>query len=474
MSTPFTHSFWMDQALAREADSQQQDQTEKSPLTGHQQTDICIVGAGFTGLWCAITLKQANPTQRIVVLEKNLSGSGASGRNGGCLLTWSAKYLSLKKLFGEAQAQWLVKVSEQAVHEIDQFCQKHQIQADLRLEGTLYTATNRAQQGGMTPVINALNQAGINQWQSVESDNVTKMCGSSVHQEAVFSPHAGSVQPALLVRGLLRVAREMGVEVYEHSPMLRIDKGDPATVHTPDATLEARQVVLALNSAMVDHFREFRRSIVLVSSDMVITQPDPDALTAQQMQHGRSVVDGRTFVYYYRSTSDGRLMLGKGGNTFAFANRHLAQFDQPSRYRTPLTAALKQFFPKLANTPVAASWCGASDRSVDGLPFFGHWRNSNNIVYGLGYSGNGVAQSWIGGQILAALVQKQDNDWTRCALNNGPRGYFPPEPFRWIGAMLVRNAIRRKEQAEDRNQTPRWYDKQLAKLADAAGKADKS
>ncbi|MCV5591866.1 aminophosphonate oxidoreductase, partial [Escherichia coli] len=80
------------------------------------------------------------------------------------------------------------------------------------------------------------------------------------------------------------------------------------------------------------------------------------------------------FVHYYRSTPQGRLMLGKGGNTFAFANRHLAEFDAPSRYLAPLTSTLRRFFPALKEVPIAASWCGASDRSVDGLPFFGHWR----------------------------------------------------------------------------------------------------
>ena len=104
-------------------------------------------------------------------------------------------------------------------------------------------------------------------------------------------------------------------------------------------------------------------------------------------------------------------------------------------------------------------------------------RALTNVVYGLGYSGNGVAQSWMGGQILAALVRddvrEADKPWRECALVSGPRGYFPPEPLRWLGAMVVRNAIRRKERAEDENRPVVWYDKQLARLADAAGKADK-
>ncbi|MGY3893898.1 FAD-dependent oxidoreductase [Aeromonas enterica] len=465
------YPFWLAEALAAEQPE------PPTPLHGQHEVDICIVGGGFTGLWSAIQLKLTEPHLRILILEKDLCGSGASGRNGGCLLTWSAKYLTLKRLFGEAQAARLVRTSEQAVHEIARFCEAHRIEAELRVEGTCYTATSETQRGLMTPVLDELTRACLNQWNAIADEELASQCSSHVHLEGLYSPHAGSVQPALLVRGLLRVARELGIEVYESSPMQRLEAGQPARVYTPQAEIRARKVVLALNSAMTAHFREFRRSIVLVSSDMVITDPAPQALAAQQLDHGRSVVDGRTFVHYYRSTPQGRLMLGKGGNTFAFANRHLAQFNEPSRYLAHLTRTLRRFFPALKDVPVAASWCGASDRSVDGLPFFGHWREQPNIVYGLGYSGNGVAQSWMGGQILAALVRdkvrEEDKPWRECALVSGPRGYFPPEPFRWLGAMAVRGAIRRKERAEDEGRPVPWYDKRLASLANAAGKADK-
>ncbi|MGB1281114.1 MAG: FAD-dependent oxidoreductase, partial [Vibrio cyclitrophicus] len=104
---------------------------------------------------------------------------------------------------------------------------------------------------------------------------------------------------------------------------------------------------------------------------------------------------------------------------------------------------------------------------------FGNLKGQNNIYYGLGYSGNGVAQTRMGGKILSAMVLGTDNAWTCCGLTKGPLGHFPPEPFRWVGAMMVRDAVRRKENAEDSGSTPLWLDKQLSKLAGAAGKADK-
>jgi len=176
-------------------------------------------------------------------------------------------------------------------------------------------------------------------------------------------------------------------------------------------------------------------------------------------------------VHYYRSTEDGRLMLGKGGNTFARGGRIAPVFDQRSPYEGQLTQALHGFFPSLAGVPVTASWNGPSDRSVSGFPFFGRLNGAANMFYGFGYSGNGVGPSYMGGQILSSLVLDEDNAWTRSPLTRGPLGLFPPEPIRYLGSIVVRNAIRRKEAAEDEGRAPWWLDRQLSRFANAAGKA---
>ena len=303
--------FWFAQALAAD------NTPPLPPLQGEVSADVCIVGGGFTGLWTAILCQQARPDWRVIVLEKSRCGAGASGRNGGCMLTWSTKYLSLRQWFGDSEARRLVAASEQAVQDIAQFCHTHQIDAELRLGGAVYAASQPAQVGRLDGVLAALDHIGANRWQRLSSADTLALTGSAQMQHGAWTDAAGSLQPGKLVRGLLRVARELGVEVYEGSPMQRLDAGQPALVQTPEAIVHARKVVLALNSAMTAHFLEFRRSIVLVSSDMVITDPAPNALAAQQLAHGHTVVDGRTFVHYYRSTPQGRLMLGKGGNTFA-------------------------------------------------------------------------------------------------------------------------------------------------------------
>ncbi|MGV3570426.1 MAG: FAD-dependent oxidoreductase [Ramlibacter sp.] len=459
--------FWIEQALFDDGDL-------APALQGAQRADVCIVGGGFTGLWTAIQARQQDPSLDIAIIESDLCGAGASGRNGGCLLTWSPKFFTLRRLFGEAEAVRLVQASEAVVDHIAGFCRQHGIDAELRQEGTLFTATSQAQIGALDPVMQALEERGIHSYQRLPPDEVARRSGSARNLAGVYSPVAATVHPGKLVRGLRRVALAMGIRIYERTPMLDFSRGQPAVVRTPCGSIEARKVVLALNAWMARALPQFERTIAIVSSDMVITEKCPDLLRAVGLVDGVSVLDSRTFVYYYRSTVDGRLMLGKGGNTFAWGGRIAPVFDQRSPYEAQLTAALHAFFPALRQTPITASWNGPSDRSVTGFPFFGKLEGAPHISYGFGYSGNGVGPSYMGGQILSSLLLDQDNAWTRSPLTHGPLGHFPPEPIRYLGSIAVRNAIRRKERAEDANRQPWLVDRMLSRLANAAGKSDKA
>lgn len=466
-SAPGDRPFWLAQALEAEGPA------PATTLLDDTRAGLCIVGGGFTGLWTAILAKQMRPGLDIVLIEADVCGGGASGRNGGCVSTWSTKFFTLQRLFGDAEAVRLVQASEKAVLDIEQFCADHGIDCDWRRDGTLFTATSSAQLGASDAVMAALSRHGISTWTRLNIEEVQRRAGSGAHLEGWFSPLAATLHPGKLVRGLRRVAIGLGVRVHENTPMLQIEHGAPAAVRTPQGTVRADTVVIAINAWMSSTFREFARSIAIVSSDMVITEPSPAQLAATGLDGGISVMDSRTFVHYYRSTADGRLMLGKGGNTFAFGGRMRRVFDEPSPYRELLGVRLREFMPQLAGVPIAASWNGASDRSVTGLPFFGRLKDSRNVIYGFGYSGNGVGPSHIGGALLASLALGQDNEWTRSRLARGPLGQFPPEPIRYAGSIIVRNAIRRKERAEDAGLQPSALDARLSKFAAAAGKADK-
>jgi putative aminophosphonate oxidoreductase len=459
--------FWLEQALALE------NEAPCEALTGETRAQVCIVGGGYTGLWTAIMLKEQSPERDVVLIEADICGAGASGRNGGCALSWSAKYFTLERLFGVEEAVRLVKASEQSIYAIGAFCKQYGVEADYRLDGTLYTATNQAQVGSTDSVIAALERQSINSFSKLAVDDVQRRAGSARHLEGWFSPAAASVQPGKLVRGLRRVALQLGVKIHENTPMTGLEEGVPALIRTPAGSIRADRVVLAMNAWMARAFPQFERSVAIVSSDMLITEPRPDLLQEIGLTSGVTVLDSRIFVHYYHNTPDGRIMLGKGGNTFAYGGRMLPVFDQPSPYAGLLGKSLEEFFPAFAGVGVEATWNGPSDRSVTGLPFFGQMSSHGNVFYGFGYSGSGVGPCHMGGQILASLVQGQANEWTRSPLVNGPLGYFPPEPIRYLGSLMVRNAIRRKERAEDHGRRPRHLDVRLARFAAAAGKADK-
>ncbi|MBA1321267.1 FAD-dependent oxidoreductase [Pseudomonas plecoglossicida] len=459
--------FWLQQALAQEQDAL------CPPLSADIRCDVCIVGGGYTGLWTALMIKEQAPQLEVVLIEADICGAGASGRNGGCALSWSAKYFTLERLFGAAEAVRLVRESERSIAAIGDYCAANGIYCDYRMDGTLYTASNAAQLGGTDAVIAALARQGINSFERLALEQVQQRAGSARHLEGWFSPAAATVQPGRLVRGLRRVALQRGVRIYEGTAMTSLEHGAPAQVRTAHATVRADRVVLGLNAWMARAFPQFERSVAIVSSDMVITEPCPELLDEIGLDSGISVLDSRIFVHYYHNTSDGRLMLGKGGNTFAYGGRMLPVFDQPSPYQPLLRQTLDDFFPALAEVPIAASWNGPSDRSVTGLPFFGRLDGQDNVFYGFGYSGSGVGPCHMGGQILSSLALGLDNPWTRSGLVKGPLGQFPPEPIRYLGSLLVRDAIRRKERAEDCGMRPRRLDVRLARYAAAAGKADK-
>lgn len=291
--------YWYGQALKEEGEPQ------ANPLTEDIKADVCIIGGGYTGLWTAIQLKDREPELDIVIIEQKLCGYGASGCNGGCVLTLSTKYLSLKKFYGKKEAQRLIEASEEAVHKIKDFTEHHNIDCDLRIDGALYIATNESQLGVMDPVLNALDEKKINSWDKMPLDEAKKFAATDEMHEAFYSPSAGSVQPAKLVRGLARVARDKGIKVFEDTPMKEIVESHPPKVITPNGSVTAKKVVVAINAWMASKYKKFERTMAVVSSDMGITEPIPELLDELKLKHGpQSVTHVFSSTIFTRQVTD--------------------------------------------------------------------------------------------------------------------------------------------------------------------------
>lgn len=451
-------SLWLREALAGAE--------EAPPLEGNARADVCIAGGGYTGLWTALELKRREPSLDVVVLEADVCGAGASGRNGGFVLSWWAKFGSLAKLCGTGEALRLARASARAVAEIGEVCAAEGIDCHYRAAGWIWAATSPAQVGAWRPLVEELERLGERPFLELTAEETARRTGSARHLGGVYERTAATVQPALLARGLRRAALARGVRLFERSPVTRLERSRPPRVSTPRGAVSAERLVVA-TGAWAARMRELRRSVAVIASDVVATAPAPERLRASGWEEGLCISDSRMLVHYYRTTLDGRIVFGKGGGALAFAGRVGSAFDGPSPRAGEVEDSFRALYPSFATVPIETSWTGPIDRSLTGLPFFGRLGGRPDVVYGLGYSGNGVGPSLIGGRILASLVLEADDEWTASALAAGPPGRFPPEPVRYLGGLLVRAAVARTERAEDEGRRPGALAGRLAALAPA-------
>ncbi len=380
-------------------------------------------------------------------------------------MTFWHHFQGLERACGSAEAIRLARASAQAVEDIGSFCAEHGIDAHYRRDGWFWTATNAVQAGAWTSTIEATAQHGEEPFRPVTPEDLVARTGSAAHIEGVFEPTSATVQPALLAQGLLRVARERGVEVFERSTMVALEQSRPLVVRTPLARIEAQRVVIA-TGAWAARLPELRRAFVIVSSDIVITDPVPDELQRIGWRDGASISDSRLMVHYYRTTTDGRIAFGKGGGKITYGARIGCSFSGASPIAPQLTERLRARYPSMVTVPIAASWAGPIDRTLDGLPFF-FTLGRPDLVCGAGYSGNGVGPTALGGRILCSLALGRDDEWSRCGLVRSPPQGLPGEPWRYIGGRVVRSAVARKERAEDAGRRPARIDLALARLAPA-------
>ena len=450
-------SLWLQEALRAE------DGVESQELLEDVTADVCIVGGGYTGLWTALRTKELEPDADVVIVEQDICGGGPSGRNGGFALTWWSKIPTLISRAGEEEAFRLARASEESVVQIGAFCEREGVDAHFHQGGWLWTATAPAQVGAWRSSVETAEAHGAHPYEILSAEEVQERTGSLIHLGAAYEKTAATVQPAMLARGLRRVALERGVRIFERTPMVELDR-EAGIVRTPSGSVRADAVVLALN-AWATKIPELARAVVAVSSDMVATAPMAEELEESGWTGGEAISDCRLLVHYYRTTKDGRVAFGRGGGRLAFGGRVNSNFDYNGRQTRELEEELVNLVPAARGVPVTHAWGGPIDRTTDGLPIVGALPARARIVYGTGYSGNGVAPSLTVAKILASSALRREDEWSGSALNCGVCGTFPPEPIRYVGGLVVRQAVRRKESREDRNRSVDPVTKALAGLA---------
>ena len=423
-------------------------------------------------MWTALGIKRLDPGCDVVVLEQDICGGGASGRNGGFVLGWWPKLPSLAKLVGVGDAIAVARGAEAAIGEIADFCRTHGVDAHLRQAGWLWVATTEAQRGAWESVVSMCERLGVGPYRRVPPEEAARRSGSSAVRAGVFESISATVQPARLARGLRRAVLESGVRLHEGTRVRSFDRGRPVRLRTDRGTLAADRLVVAMN-AWAAAVPELSRTIVAITSDMVLTAPVPERIRALGWTGNECVADSQTMVDYWHATPEGRIAFGKGGWGIALGGRIGRDFDRNRERARTVEADFRRYYPTLSDVPITHDWCGPIDRTPTSLPVLGRLGRADHICYGIGWSGNGVGPSVVGGKILASLALGRKDEWSGHPLVGRFTGRFPPEPIRFFGAHVVRGAVARKERAEMAGRKPSPLDVRLAKLA-PRGLEDKS
>jgi glycine/D-amino acid oxidase-like deaminating enzyme len=278
----------------------------------------------------------------------------------------------------------------------------------------------------------------------------------------MFVRDAANIQPARLARGLRNALLARGVRIHEQTPVLRFGFGVPAIAETPGGSVRAGDAVIGLG-AWATWWNAFKPNLTVRGSYMVITEPIPEILEEIGWTGGENVRDHRSSIHYLRTTADGRIAIGLGGMQPDLA-RHIDPryaYDEASVRR--VAEDLVRLFPETADVRIDAGWGGPINVSGLAMPFFGTLE-PGNVHYGLGYTGNGVGPSHLGGKICAALAMHADDGFVRLAVVTREPKRFPPEPLRSPGMFVVNRAITRKDDLEADGRAPDLATRTVATL----------
>jgi glycine/D-amino acid oxidase-like deaminating enzyme len=425
----------------------------RAALPGPADADVAIVGAGYTGLWTAYYLRRADPGLRVVVLEREIAGFGASGRNGG----WCSAFMPmdrerLARRAGRGAVLALQRELCGTVDEVGRAAEREGIDCHYVKAGTLHLAT--------TPVQLARLEAGVvddRRWglgeddqRLLDRDEVERRVRVAGVLAAAFTPHCAAVDPARLARGLAKVVERLGVPIYESTPVTRIR---PGRADTTRGTVRA-EVVVRATEGWTATLPGSRRTLLPLYSLMLATEPLPaEAWEQLGWDGGETLATGTHLSMYAQRTRDGRIACGRRGAPYHLGSRVRAGFDRDDRVHGRLLAVLGELLPQAADAGVTHRWGGPIGISRDWTASVGLDR-ATGLAWAGGYVGDGVALANLAGRTLADLIGGHGSDLARLPWVQHRSRPWEPEPLRWLGVNAGLRLAANIDAGEERSGRP--------------------
>ncbi len=387
---PRTNCFWDDSAVA----------FDWPTLAGDITIDLCVIGAGFTGVNAALTT--ANGGGSVVVLDSETPGWGASGRNGGfcCLGGGIQERAKLRQRFGsEGEARYL-HAEKDAVDHVAGLLHRHEIDADVHSKGETYLAHKPSRLSEL--------EAHGRAYEEMYGGRATYTSAKGLADEGMAGPFHGAVtiptgfalNPRKYLDGLLRASREAGVRIYPKSPAISMERqGGVWRVTTPSGSVTAEKVLIATNGYSSDDLPRWMAARYMpTQSTVIVTRPmsgeeiQRQGWTSQQMSY-----DTRSLLHYFRLMPDNRFLIGMRGGLMSTAGSE-------TRARSRVRASFAKLFPAWADVEITHEWSGMVCLSPKFLPFAGEVPGHPGLMAGFAYHGNGVAMGSFTGHLLGQMA----------------------------------------------------------------------
>ncbi|ROR91308.1 NAD(P)/FAD-dependent oxidoreductase [Nocardioides aurantiacus] len=406
----------------------------RASLPGSGEADVVVVGAGLTGLWTAYYLVRADPTLRVVVLEQEIAGFGASGRNGGwCSALFPTSWDALVAAGGHDGALRQHRAMQETVREVGRVAAAEGIGADYVRGGTVTLARSAVQLERLREAVGTAHARGFTEDDErlLDAGEARSLLDADGVLGGTFTPHTAAVHPARLVRGLARVVEAAGVRVHERTRATRIA---PGRVETDHGTVRAAHVVRA-TEGWTDRLAP--RAVVPVYSLMVATEPLDEAAWARIGLHDRpTFTDGRHRIIYGQRTADGRLAFGGRGAPYHFGSRVHPSYDAEPRVFDDLERTLRELLPQLGDAATGVRfthrWGGPLAIARDWAASVGLDR-ATGLAWAGGYVGDGVSTTNLAGRTLADLITGTASDLVDLPWVQHRSRRWEPEPLRWLG-----------------------------------------
>jgi len=429
-------------------------------MAGPTEADVAILGAGFTGLWTAYYLLTQDPSLRVVVLEAEIAGFGASGRNGAwCSAGFPVHPRELQRRFGCEAARELLLEMRGAVEEVGRVAAAEEIDAHYFRGGQLRVARGPSQLPAIENAYESLRRLGLERdLRLLDADQTARRVRITDARGALYNPHCASIHPARLARGLARTVERLGGEIFEQTPVTDFEgggkNGSGPRLVTDSGEVRARTIVLAGEAYLV-RLRKLRRQLLPIYSLIVLTEPLSEEQWAEIGWEGREcVASNRHTVDYLSRSEDGRILFGGRGAPYHYGSRIKDDYDRHEPTHRMLRSTARGWFPSLEGTRFTHAWGGPLAVPRDWMPTMSY-DPSQGVATARGYTGQGIATANLSGRTLADLILGSETTITRLpTVNHEPR-LWEPEPLRWLGARYVqRNLMRVDDRAERTGEPP--------------------